>query len=202
MRTGIFGGSFNPPHNGHVYLARRMTEFAGLDRLIIIPASVSPFKNSNDSASDADRLNMCRLAFNDDKYAVSDIEIKRGGKSYTVDTVSYLKSEYRDDDFYLFMGSDMLLSFDKWRDWQRILDNVTLCALSRENSVDFDTLSLYAENTLKRMDKIRICRVSPVEVSSTAVRRAVKNGDDISSFVPAEVKEYIENRGLYSEKQI
>lgn len=200
MKTGIFGGSFNPPHNGHVYLARRMTEFAGLDRLIIIPASVSPFKSANDSASDEDRLNMCRLAFKDGKYIVSDIEIKRGGKSYTVDTVSYLKREYPDDELFLFMGSDMLLSFDKWKDWERILDNVTLCALSRENSVVANTLSLYAENTLKRSEKIRICHVSPVEVSSTAVRCAVKNGEDISSFVPAEVMDYIENRGLYSEK--
>lgn len=200
MRTGIFGGSFNPPHNGHVYLAECMTRFAELDRLIIIPASVSPFKSSNDSVSDTDRLNMCRLAFNDSKYIVSDIEIRRGGKSYTVDTISFLRNEYPQDDFFLFMGSDMLLSFDKWKDWEHILDNATICALSRENAVDADTLVFYAKNTLKRNDKIQICRVAPIEISSTEIRRAAKNGEDISSFVPAGVNEYIENRGLYSEK--
>jgi len=200
MRIGIFGGSFNPVHNGHVYLASCMTDFASLDRLIIIPAGVSPFKNGNGGIQDADRLNMCRLAFCDNRYVVSDIEIKRGGKSYTVDTVGYLRREYPSDELFLFMGSDMLLSFDKWKDWNRILDNVTVCAISRDSGVDSAILAEYADKVLNRRGKIRICGVKPLEISSTEVRRTVASGGDISAFVPAKVKEYIENRGLYREK--
>ena len=92
MRTGIFGGSFNPVHNGHIYLAERMSDIMKLDRLFIIPARVSPFKEDNGGISDSDRLNMCRIAFEKyDKYFVSDIELKREGKSYSVDTVRELK---------------------------------------------------------------------------------------------------------------
>ena len=117
MRTGIFGGSFNPVHIGHICLAERMSEIMKLDRLFIIPAGVSPFKENNGGISDSDRLNMCRIAFgNHDNFFVSDIEIKRAGKSYTVDTVRELKKMYPGDDMFLFVGSDMLLSFDKWKD--------------------------------------------------------------------------------------
>lgn len=201
MRTGIFGGSFNPVHDGHIYLAGRMTEIMNLDRLFIIPARVSPFKEDNGGISDSDRLNMCRIAFgNNSKYTVSDIELKRAGKSYTVDTVSELKKIYPSDELFLFIGSDMLLSFDKWKDYNIILDNVTLCAMSRENDIGYDELEDYARSVIKRPEKIKICSVSPLEVSSTEVREYVKRGLDISSLVPEGVKEYIERRGLYREK--
>ena len=201
MRTGIFGGSFNPVHNGHIYIAEQMTEIMKLDRLFVIPARVSPFKEDNGGISDSDRLNMCRIAFCDNsKYTVSDIEIKRAGKSYTVDTVSQFKRMYPNDELFLFIGSDMLLSFDKWRDYNIILDNVTLCAMSRENGIGYNELEEYTRSVIKRPEKIKICPVSPLEVSSTEVREYVKNGRDISEFVPEGVKKYIERRGLYREK--
>lgn len=203
MRTGIFGGSFNPVHNGHIYLAERMSDIMKLDRLFIIPARVSPFKEDNSGISDSDRLNMCRIAFEKyDKYCVSDIELKRNGKSYTVDTVRELKKIYPDDELFLFTGSDMLLSFDKWKDYNIILDNVTLCAMSREADINSDKLTEFARSVIKRPEKIMICPVLPLEISSTQVRQYVKNGQDISDFVPEGVKKYIERRGLYREKQV
>lgn len=203
MRTGIFGGSFNPVHNGHIYLAERMSDIMKLDRLFIIPARVSPFKEDNGGISDSDRFNMCRIAFGKhDKYFVSDIEINRDGKSYTVDTVRELKKIYPDDEMFLFIGSDMLLSFDKWKDYNIILDNVTLCAMSRENGIGYNELEEYVRFVIKRPEKIMICPVSPLEISSTQVRQYVKNGCDISNLVPEGVKEYIERRGLYREKQV
>lgn len=203
MRTGIFGGSFNPVHNGHIYLAERMSDIMKLDRLFIIPARVSPFKEDNGGISDSDRFNMCRIAFGKyDKYFVSDIEINRDGKSYTVDTVRELKKIYPDDEMFLFIGSDMLLSFDKWKDYNIILDNVTLCAMSRENGIGYNELEEYVRFVIKRPEKIMICPVSPLEISSTQVREYVKNGRDISNLVPEGVKEYIERRGLYREKQV
>ncbi len=203
MRTGIFGGSFNPVHIGHICLAERMSEIMKLDRLFIIPAGVSPFKENNGGISDSDRLNMCRIAFgNHDNFFVSDIEIKRAGKSYTVDTVRELKKMYPGDDMFLFVGSDMLLSFDKWKDYNIILDNVTLCAVSRESGICSDKLREYARLVIKRPEKITVCSVSMPEISSTEIRLRVKNGRDISNLVSEDVKEYIERRGLYREKQV
>ena len=115
MKIGVYGGSFNPPHNGHLYLATEVSKRLGLDKVIIIPSNISPQKDNNGNIDPMHRINMCKDVFADSLFEVSSLEIDRGGKSYTVDTLTALKELYPESDLYLFMGSDMLLSFHSFR---------------------------------------------------------------------------------------
>ena len=122
MKTGIFGGTFNPVHKGHIMLAEYCMDSVRLDRIIMIPTAVPPHKISKNLASENDRLNMCELACKGKKnFSVSDIEIKRQGKSYTYETVTQLKEIYPDDHLYTIMGADMFLTLDRWKNPKIIL---------------------------------------------------------------------------------
>ena len=121
MRTGVFGGTFNPVHNGHIHLARTYFDALRLDRMLVIPTCLPPHKPGEQLADGADRLAMCRLAFDGlPGFEASDIELRRGQKSYTVDTLEQLAKEYPDDGFYLIMGSDMFLTLTGWREWRHL----------------------------------------------------------------------------------
>ena len=121
-KLGIFGGTFNPIHNGHVSLAKHYIQALGLDELLVIPTKQPPHKSAPDLAPASARLRLCRLAFAGVPEAVvSDMEIVRSGKSYTVDTVAQLRAMYPHAELYLLVGSDMFLTFSQWRQWQRIL---------------------------------------------------------------------------------
>ena len=148
MRIGIYGGAFNPVHKGHVKLAEEIKEKAYLDKIIIMPSGLSPHKSSGQLIDSEHRLEMCRLAFDKEYFEVSDLEIRREGKSYTVDTVTELKSVYPNDELYLVMGSDMLLSFHKWYRYEDILSAVTICATTRQGDISTAELRRYSENVL------------------------------------------------------
>lgn len=199
MKYGIFGGSFNPPHKGHRYLLDCISSRLELDRVIVIPSNVSPFKKDNLGISNSDRIEMCRLAFECDKYEISQIETDRGGKSYTYITVDTLKTMYPNDEFYLFMGTDMLLSFHNWVNYKHILDNVTICATVRD-SISASELKSYVENVLTAEDKVIVVDVEPFEVSSTKIRKMIKNNEDVSCYLNEKVIKYIKDRGLYVEQ--
>ena len=193
MRTGIFGGTFNPPHNGHKKLA---LEFAGrlsLDLLMIIPDYIPPHKSAESLAGEEDRLNMCRLCFDDGKTVVSDIEIQRKGRSYTVNTLEQLKAERPEDELFFLMGSDMLLSFHTWREPERILDYAVIVAASRLGG-ETEKLKNYVDEFFShRKERFIIMDFEPFEVSSTQIR----NGEASPQALPEKVKAYIEERGLY-----
>lgn len=197
-RTGIFGGSFDPVHSGHVRYANFICDKFDLDELIIIPAKLSPFKKTN-SVSDNDRLNMCRLVFTDSKMTVSDTEIRRGGVSYTVDTVRELKRSRPNDKLYLFVGGDQLMSFDKWRCYDEILANVVLAAVKRDDSFSRDELEAFADAKLRRYGTVEITDFIPFDVSSTEIRDRIENGLSIHSLVPEEAEKYIIRGGLYRD---
>ena len=135
QRIGLFGGSFNPIHNGHLHLAQTARESLGLDQVVLIPANVSPFKQQNpDMASGADRLAMCRLAAETLPFCTVDgCELERAGVSYTVDTVRLFRNRYPEAELVLLVGSDMFLSFERWKSWQQILQQVTLCTAARSS---------------------------------------------------------------------
>lgn len=144
-KIGIFGGTFNPVHNGHVLLARHYVQALGLQKLLVIPAKTPPHKLAPELAAEQLRLQMCALAFADLPQAqVSDLEICRPGKSYTIDTVYKLRQLYPQAQLYLLVGSDMFLSFTKWKDWQGILQEVTLCTAAR-NAGELSRLRGYAD---------------------------------------------------------
>lgn len=197
-KIGIYGGSFDPVHKGHKLLADNLAKEISADKVFIIPAAMSPFKKGS-VASDEDRLNMCKLAFSEDLFEISDLEIRRGGKSYTVDTVNEIKKLYPQDKLYLFMGDDMLLSFHKWYKYDEILEHCTLvCGCRTEDKEKLSQMKDYAENVLNLNENgIVICESEPVEISSTEIRESLKNGE--ADFLNGNVYEYIKKRGLYCE---
>ncbi len=132
-KIAIYGGSFDPPHIGHKLLAENLSRFCGADKVIVIPTALSPFKNSG-CASAEHRLRMCEILFAEPIFSVSDIEIKRGGKSYTIDTLNEIKKMYPDCRLYLFMGDDMLLSFNRWYKYNEILKLCTIVAACRHHN--------------------------------------------------------------------
>ena len=201
MRIGIFGGTFNPPHLGHKRLAESISEEAKLDRMLIIPTATPPHKQGDDLASEEDRLSMCRLLFSESCYEVSDLEMKRGGKSYTVETVRELKRLYPDDELFLIIGSDMLLSFHKWYCYEEILSNVTLCVATRENEISTDELSRYASEILGISDgSIIISSVGAFVCSSTDVRNLIKEDGNTEDFLAENVIDYIAQKSLYTDE--
>jgi len=200
MRIGIFGGTFNPPHLGHRYLAQEIRKKAGLDKIIIIPACTPPHKVSRELADGVHRMKMCELLFADDFYEVSDLEIKRQGKSYTVDTVAELRSLYPEDELFLIIGADMLMSFDKWYRYEDILSDVTLCVTVRDDDVKTADLNAFAKNVLKldgEKKEIIIADVEPWVCSSTDVRKQLSSGLDATTLTTVEVFNYARLNLLY-----
>ncbi len=201
MRIGIFGGTFNPPHLGHKRLVETMLETAKLDKILIIPTSTPPHKVSTELACEEQRLNMCRLLFNESTFVVSDIEMKRKGKSFTIDTVTELKKEFPADDLFLIIGSDMLLSFHKWYRYEDILENVTLCVATREKDISTDKLMSYAKDTLNlNEESIVISPIPAFECSSTEIREKIKAGESTQALLSKELRDYIMKNSLYADK--
>ncbi len=196
MKVGVYGGSFNPPHNGHSMLARELTEKLRLDKLIIIPSNISPQKSNNGNIDPIHRINMCKILFDDEKFTVSDCEIKRGGKSYTFDTLNFIKNEYKDAEIYLFMGSDMLLSFHSWYRYEDILRMCTLCAISRENDSTRDEMLRYSADILKN-GNVLIFDVPPLRVSSSLIRDNISKGISCDSILDKRISDYIKEHNLY-----
>ncbi len=202
MRIGIFGGTFDPPHTGHKKYADELKERLSLDKLIVIPTATPPHKMRKDTSSAEDRLNMLKLLFDGESgVEVSDMEIARGGKSYTYETVTLLHGIYPDDELIFLLGSDMLLSFHTWRNPDIILSHVKICAVTRSNETDEKTLREYVEEYFP-VDKERFitCDFDPIELSSTQIRNAVRNGESIDGLVDEQVLKYIKEKELYLER--
>ncbi len=194
-KIAVYGGSFDPPHNGHKLLAENLAQFCDADRVIVIPAAVSPFK-SGGSASGEHRLQMCKLLFDTPLFQVSDIELKRGGKSYTIDTLTEIKKLYPDAELYLFMGDDMLLSFNKWYKFDEILKLCKIVAACRTQSCDkLGLMEDYADEFLGGKSNVLLCPYEPFEMSSTQVRENLKKG--ICEGISPKVYDYIVSKELY-----
>jgi nicotinate-nucleotide adenylyltransferase len=192
MRIGVFGGTFDPPHVGHLLLAADARESLNLDRLIFIPVWTQPFKvGTPPVASPQDRLEMVRLAISDDaNYAVDDAEINRKGLSYTVDTLEYLAGHYAGAELYLLVGEDALAGFRQWRNPERILELATLALMMRSGAPDI--------GDWRRAEGLVRLSTRRVDVSSTEIRERRRAGKSIKGFVPESVERFIEARGLYS----
>lgn len=197
-RLGLFGGSFNPVHNGHLHLAAAAREALSLDQVIFVPAHCSPFKTGHpDMAPDADRLRMCELATEDlDWCTVDDCELQREGVSYSVDTVHLFHDRNPEAALYWLMGSDMFLSFTKWYHWQEILQYAGLCVLAREED-DVEKLQVQRE-ALAPYGQIFLCNAPVFPISSTKIRENLRNGVDCSCYLPKKVVQYNEVRRLYT----
>jgi nicotinate-nucleotide adenylyltransferase len=194
----IYGGSFDPPHKGHKLLAENLAKECNADKVIIIPAYSSPFKDGT-VADSADRLTMCRHTFTDPIFEISSIEINREGKSYTVDTIKDIKKYYPNDNLFLFMGDDMFLSLANWYKYQELLSLCTIVTATRTEDLRYlSEMKTYAITKLKLHEgDYIISKEKPLEVSSTLLRTMLRNKMDTSKYLTYDVIKYINKRGLY-----
>lgn len=196
MRIGIFGGAFNPVHNGHLNLAETFFEDLRLDKLLLIPTAKPPHKSDEGLLSGQDRVNMLRLAVENKPYEISTIEFERNDKSYTYDTLIELKRLYPDSEFFLIIGADQFIHFDKWYRYADILGMVTLCTSARENEEE-KQLIIKSAQRLGIKDSFYMSSRAVIRVSSSEIREKIKNGSDVSSLLPKKVFDYISEKGLY-----
>lgn len=203
LRIGIYGGAFSPIHNGHVSAAREFIKQMWLDVLLVIPTGDSPHKKMSDGATARERLRMCELAFEGmEGVIVSDMELRRNGKSYTVDTLEELYDN--DRRLFLLCGTDMLLTLDKWRDPDRIFELCYPVYIRRESDIALDEeivekVTYYRNKYGKNVVKLK---APVVEVSSSLVRERLEGGEDISDLVPEKVAAYIKEKGLYLQNDV
>ena len=194
IKTGIFGGAFNPPHTGHINLAKEAIEQLKLRKLLIIPTFESPHKATK-LAPFEERAEMCRRAFSgiSDKCEVEVCEIERelGGISYTINTLRALKKRYTDARFFLLIGGDMLFSFTEWYKYESILKECEVCAAARGGD-NFSEMLEYATE----VGHIKVLPTNVVDISSTEIREKIQKGEDTSEWITEDVRGYIEEKGI------
>lgn len=196
-RIAIFGGTFNPIHNGHIRLAGLFREKLSLNRMIFMPTHKTPAKEQTDLASDTDRLEMCRLAIKGENgFEVSDYEIRRGGISYTVHTLRHFRGLYPSAELYFVMGSDMFLTLEKWYCFEEILSLAGILTASR-HAEEYARLTQHAEVLEKYGARTIILDAPPLEISSTQIRNLAKDGKDFTCYLQESVVQYIRNKKMY-----
>lgn len=205
MKIGIYGGTFNPPHLGHITAARAAFELLKLDRLLLIPDKIPPHKEMPDgSPTPQQRLEMTRLAAEQiglgDRVQVLDLELHREGRSYTADTLEQLKAQFPEDDFWLLMGADMFLSLQTWHSPERVLQLAGIAAFGRTEEDPEELFAQQRSCLYKTYPNARIFTLSipgVVEVSSTQLRQQLAKGQGETLLAPT-VYGYILREGLYS----
>ena len=198
MRIGIYGGSFNPVHNGHIHLALTAVSELELDRLFLVPSKNSPHRSMAEYVSETDRLEMLRLACKvSEKLEVCDYELKTDRVSYTIYTVEEFRRRFPDDELFLLVGSDMLMIFEKWNSFESILRECTLAVVSRCEG-DMPELEKKAEE-LRKFGNIVLCRAAPVEVSSSDIRKKIAKSMKYSCYLDKNVVQYIRLKKLYKQ---
>ncbi len=195
IRVGIYGGTFNPPHIGHICAASKFCSQMLLDRLIIIPSFIPPHKEYKSAVTCNERLEMCKIAFSGmEKTEISDIEIKRGGRSYTHLTLEELSGE--DIDLYLLCGTDMYVSLDTWKNPEKIFSLAKICYIRRENDIEnIELIDSKTNHYVKEYSaEIFAINTNVIEVSSTEIRENIKEN---YRFLTDELIKYIIQRELY-----
>lgn len=221
MRIGLFGGTFNPIHNGHLWAAQEVKSGFHLDQIYLIPAAVPPHKNRGMVASADDRLQMINLAIADlSGITATDVELRRPGPSYTIDTVRHFKHQLKKvSRIFLVMGLDAFLEIDTWKSYKDLLEQIALIVIARPTEAHPDAkqgwkiLEDYIKSTLssdyalsaggktykaKGKQPIYFCDVRALDISSSVVREKIKEKKPIKSLVPTQVAEYIQLKGLYT----
>ena len=197
-RIGILGGSFNPPHLGHLVMAQEAHSQLGLDRVVLMPVATPPHKRLHDDPGPAERLELCRIAVaKDERLAVSSLEIDRGGPSYTVDTLREIHASSPGDDLTFIVGGDMAQSLPAWREPEAVLELATLAVAEREGIARRDIAERLGP--LAGADRIRFFDMPRIDISSSEVRRRVRDGRPIRYLVPDDVANLIGARGWYRE---
>lgn len=198
-KLGMLGGTFNPIHLGHIGLAQAFISSLGLDRVLLIPASVPPHKEAPRLASAQDRFNMCQIAARGhDKIEACRLELERDGKSYTADTLRSLKELYPKAQLYLITGADMFLTLQDWREPETIFSLATICTAPR-GGAGRETLMEHAKFLKTLGARCEVLKEPIMQVSSSTIRQAAASGGDAAPLTGAGVAEYIRTNGLYKE---
>ena len=192
MKIGLFFGSFNPVHCGHMVLAGYMSEFTDLEQIWFIVSPHNPLKLKNSLLQDYHRLSLVKIAIGDNrKLKASDIEFKLPRPSYTINTLAYLFEKFPSHQFVLILGSDNLESFTKWKNYSEILDQVELYVYTRKDS---------AGGELINHPKVKKIPAPLMEISSSFIRDAIHNKKDIRYMLPEKVWEYIDEMSFYKNR--
>ena len=196
MRIGVLGGTFNPPHLGHLLCAQEAYVQLELDTVMLMPARIPPHKPVEEEPGVEHRLELCRLAARDDpRFEVSDLEVNRPGPSYTVDTLSELHSKAPDNELFLIVGGDIAAGLAEWHEPQQVLSLSTLAVAERSG-----TPRAAVDEALERLDggdRARFFQMPTIGISSTMVRERVRAGLPLRYLVPEPVESYIADRELY-----
>lgn len=196
MRLGILGGTFNPPHLGHLVSAQEAYLHLGLDRVMFIPARIPPHKPVEDEPGVEHRLELCRLAVRgDERFAVSDVEVARDGPSYTVDTLEELTSRAPDSELFLILGGDIAAGLPDWHEPEKVLSLSTLAIAERPGTTRGQIEA--ALGRLRGGDRARFFPMPTIDLSSTEIRRRARAGQPIRYIVPDAVAAYIRDNQLY-----
>tara|TARA_B100000427_G_scaffold176423_1_gene146770 strand:- start:311 stop:892 length:582 start_codon:yes stop_codon:yes gene_type:complete len=193
MKTCIFGGTFDPPHIGHLLIAQTIIESENFERLIFVPANISPAKQGRNISSPNKRLEMLNLALTgNENFEISDFEINKGDISYTIDTITEFAKNLGTDkkDLYFLMGSDTLRDFHNWKDPKKIMNLCNIIVAIRPGFTPSDIPQWV-------LDNVHFANIPQFEISSTTIRKRWGDGKTIRYMVPKEVWEYINENGMY-----
>ena len=214
MKVGLFGGTFNPFHNGHIEIIQYVKDRYGLNKVFLIPSATPPHKPDINLAPANDRFEMVRQSLQDyDNFFVSDKELIRKGPSFTIDTINEFKKEYgRNTHFSLLMGSDAFLDITTWKNKDKIFETIRIIIMLRGHWGNYDAIVSFIDENIskgyffneqdntfshKKKKRILICRVPKINISSTMIRERVKNNEPIKNFVPANIEKIIRTKDLY-----
>ncbi|MBQ4592381.1 MAG: nicotinate (nicotinamide) nucleotide adenylyltransferase [Clostridia bacterium] len=198
IKTALFGGTFAPPHLGHVHAVETILRHAGPDEILIMPTAVPPHKVKAKGDTPELRLEMCRAAFGTlDRVTVSDYEIRKGGVSYTVQTLEHFAENEPEREIHLVCGTDMFLTLDKWFRAADIFRLAKIICIPRDRT-DLGVLTeKQAEYAETYRAETQILEVEPIDMSSTEIRRRIESGEDLDAFLPSAVTEIIKRENLY-----
>ncbi len=214
MNVGLFGGTFNPFHNGHIGIITHIKELFDMEKIFLIPSSTPPHKPSVNLAPSIDRFNMVAHSVNEiNGLEVSDKELVRQGPSFTIDTLHEFKSEYhKSTRFYLLMGSDAFLDIMTWKNMDEIFNTVRIIIMLRGTWNNYDKIASFIDENISKgyilnkndhtfhheiKKNISICKVPRIDISSTLIRKNVKLGQSITDLVPNAVEHIIRTKELY-----
>jgi nicotinate-nucleotide adenylyltransferase len=203
MRIGIFGGSFDPIHLGHLILAEQCREQANLDQVWFVPCALQPHKQDGAHGTDRQRTEMVELALAGyESFVLSKIEMERGGVSYTVDTLTTIRESNPDDELFLLMGDDSLGNFSSWREPKKICALAIPLVVNRPGSgdVDLSVLKPYVDEARFALFQQTAITSPSIEISSSEIREKVALGKSIRYLTPRPVEKYIETQKLYFAK--
>jgi nicotinate-nucleotide adenylyltransferase len=212
MKIGIFGGSFNPPHMGHLNSMQTVLKKAGLDQIHVVPAAQNPLKKQTEGPSPEQRLEMTRVAVQSwgEQFIVNDIEIQRGGKSFTIDTIQELKKLHPKDEFFLILGMDKWDELEQWKNLKGILTEVNLIMTSRpgfEFPSEVSELPEAIKGMVEEFDfnfielktgrSIQFIKLQDIDISGTELRKNLRIGKSVEKYIPLAVEGYIKANKLY-----